>query len=71
VPKVGGTLDDTELVDGLCLDQSAMGTTRRMERAKIALIQFQLSPPKTDMENQVYYPIKSLEINLHILQNRL
>jgi T-complex protein 1 subunit delta len=53
VPKVGGTLDDTELVDGLCLDQSAMGTTRRMERAKVALIQFQLSPPKTDMENQV------------------
>jgi len=53
VPKVGGTLDDTELVDGLCLDQAAMGTTRRMERAKIAFIQFQLSPPKTDMENQV------------------
>lgn len=24
-----------------------------MEKAKIALIQFQLSPPKTDMENQV------------------
>lgn len=53
VAKVGGTLDDTELVDGLCLDQAAMGTTRRMERAKVALIQFQLSPPKTDMENQV------------------
>merc|ERR1712130_54519 len=53
VAKAGGTLDDTELVDGLCLDQAAMGTTRRMERAKVALIQFQLSPPKTDMENQV------------------
>ena len=25
ISKVGGTLDDTELVDGLCLDQSAMG----------------------------------------------
>ena len=24
-----------------------------MEKAKIALLQFQLSPPKTDMENQV------------------
>ena len=24
-----------------------------MEKAKVALIQFQLSPPKTDMENQV------------------
>lgn len=53
VAKVGGTLDDTELVDGLCLDNNAMGTTRRMEKAKVALIQFQLSPPKTDMENQV------------------
>ena len=78
VAKVGGTLDNTELVDGLCLDQAAMGTTRRMEKAKgkslkfhidlhavgiwnlvwlnlfiVALIQFQLSPPKTDMENQV------------------
>jgi len=53
ISKVGGTLDDTELVDGLCLDQSALGTTKRMEKAKVALIQFQLSPPKTDMENQV------------------
>ena len=34
VAKVGGTLDNTELVDGLCLDQAAMGTTRRMEKAK-------------------------------------
>lgn len=53
VSKVGGTLDDTELIDGLCIDQASMGTTKRMEKAKVALIQFQLSPPKTDMENQV------------------
>merc|ERR1712123_185232 len=32
ISKVGGTLDDTELVDGLCLDQSSMGTTKRMEK---------------------------------------
>jgi T-complex protein 1 subunit delta len=51
--KAGGTLDETEFVDGLCLDQAAMGNTRRCEKAKIALIQFCLSPPKTDMENQV------------------
>ena len=25
VSKVGGTLDDTELVDGLCIDQGALG----------------------------------------------
>jgi len=53
VSKVGGTLDDTELVDGLCIDQGALGNTKRMEKAKVALIQFCLSPPKTDMENQV------------------
>ena len=29
------------------------GNTKRMEKAKVALIQFCLSPPKTDMENQV------------------
>ncbi|VDP51723.1 unnamed protein product [Soboliphyme baturini] len=29
------------------------GAPKRVEKAKIALIQFQLSPPKTDMENQV------------------
>lgn len=27
VSKVGGTLDDTELVDGLCIDQGALGKT--------------------------------------------
>ena len=25
VSKVGGTLDDTELIDGLCIDQASMG----------------------------------------------
>jgi T-complex protein 1 subunit delta len=54
--KPGGTLDDSEMVDGLALQQpvikSAGGPTR-IEKAKIALIQFQLSPPKPDMENQI------------------
>lgn len=56
VKKLNGTIDDTELVNGLLLNQpadvSASGPTR-IEKAKIALIQFQLSPPKTDMENSV------------------
>ncbi|KAJ3078389.1 T-complex protein 1 subunit delta [Quaeritorhiza haematococci] len=56
VQKVGGTIDDTQLVDGLLLTQnvikSAAGPTR-MEKAKIGLIQFQLSPPKPDMDNQI------------------
>nr|CAB3228985.1 T-complex protein 1 subunit delta [Phallusia mammillata] len=57
IPKLGGTVDDTELVEGLVLSQKAVsgsaGGLRRMEKARIGLIQFCLSPPKTDMENQV------------------
>lgn len=54
---VGGTVDDTEMVDGCILvgkkaSTSANGPTR-MEDAKIGLIQFQLSAPKTDMESSV------------------
>ncbi|KAE8214632.1 hypothetical protein CF327_g1978 [Tilletia walkeri] len=56
VKKVGGTIDDTELVEGLVLEQnvvSGSGGPTRMEKAKIALCQFQLSSPKPDMDNQI------------------
>ncbi|GLC38567.1 T-complex protein 1 subunit delta [Pleodorina starrii] len=56
VSKVGGTIDDSEMVDGMVFDQKAAksaGGPTRMEDAKIALIQFQISPPKTDIENNV------------------
>ncbi|KAJ3333698.1 T-complex protein 1 subunit delta [Blyttiomyces sp. JEL0837] len=56
VTKLGGTIDDTQLVDGLVLTQNVIksaGGPTRMEKAKIALIQFQLSPPKPDMDNQI------------------
>ncbi|KAJ1930453.1 T-complex protein 1 subunit delta [Tieghemiomyces parasiticus] len=56
VKKVGGTIDDTQLVRGLVLGQTAIksaGGPARMEKAKIGLIQFQLSPPKPDMDNQI------------------
>ncbi|OBZ82057.1 T-complex protein 1 subunit delta [Choanephora cucurbitarum] len=56
VKKVGGTIDDTELIDGLVLNQTVLrsaGGPTRIEKAKIGLIQFQLSPPKPDMENQI------------------
>lgn len=56
VKKLGGTIDDTELVDGLVLTQTAIksaGGPGRIEKAKIAMIQFQLSPPKPDMDNQI------------------
>ncbi len=50
--KPGGTIDESEMVDGLVLQQpvikSAGGPTR-MEKARIGLIQFQLSPPKPDV----------------------
>ncbi|TKA71379.1 T-complex protein 1 subunit delta [Cryomyces minteri] len=54
--KVGGTIDDSEMVDGLVLSQQVVksgGGPARMEKARIGLIQFQLSPPKPDMENQI------------------
>ncbi|KAI9824213.1 MAG: T-complex protein 1 subunit delta [Thelocarpon impressellum] len=56
VKKVGGTIEDSEMVDGLVLTQAVVksgGGPARMEKARIGLIQFQLSPPKPDMENQI------------------
>lgn len=56
VKKVGGTIDDTELVEGLVLEQnvvSGSGGPTRMEKARIAVCQFQLSSPKPDMDNQI------------------
>jgi T-complex protein 1 subunit delta len=52
VKKVGGTIDDTELVEGLALNQHVLvnaGGPTRMEKAKIGLIQSQLSSPKPDV----------------------
>jgi len=56
VQKIGGTADDTELVDGLVLTQRvsrAAGGPSRVKDAKIGLIQFCLSAPKTDMESNI------------------
>ena len=56
VCKQGGTIDDSEMIEGLVLDQrvsKGSGGPTRVEDAKIGLIQFQLSPPKTDLENNV------------------
>ncbi|MCP9263882.1 T-complex protein 1 subunit delta [Dirofilaria immitis] len=55
VKKVGETVEESRLVDGALIDQKSMGRggPTRVEKAQIGLIQFQLSPPKTDMENQV------------------
>ncbi|KAF8001276.1 hypothetical protein HF325_003777 [Metschnikowia pulcherrima] len=56
IKKVGGTIDDTALVDGVVLTQTVLknaGGPTRMEKARIGFVQFQLSPPKPDMENNV------------------
>merc|ERR1711988_789734 len=52
----GGTVDDSEMVDGIVFPQKAAhfaGGPTRIENAKIGLIQFCISPPKTDMESNV------------------
>ncbi|VVA98084.1 unnamed protein product [Arabis nemorensis] len=56
VKKLGGTVDDTHTVKGLVFDKKvshAAGGPTRMENAKIAVIQFQISPPKTDIEQSI------------------
>ncbi|XP_075505075.1 T-complex protein 1 subunit delta [Primulina tabacum] len=56
VKKLGGTVDDTELVKGLVFDKKvshAAGGLTRVENAKIGVIQFQISPPKTDIEQSI------------------
>lgn len=55
--KIGGTVDDSELIDGLVFTNNKVshfaGGPVRIENAKIGLIQFCLSAPKTDLENNV------------------
>lgn len=54
--KLGGTVDDSEMVDGMVFDQKAAksaGGPTKVENAKIALIQFHVSPPKSDLENNI------------------
>lgn len=56
IKKLGGTVDDTQMVKGLVFDCKASHTAggpTRVENAKIGLIQFQISPPKSDMEQNI------------------
>jgi len=61
VKKIGGTIEDTELVEGVVLNQNvvvAAGGPTRMEKAKIAIVQFQLSPPKPDVSSKpIFYDL--------------
>lgn len=51
IRSLGGTIEDTELVEGLVFTQRSCGVNgpKRLEKAKIGLIQFCISPPKTDV----------------------
>jgi len=63
IKKVGGTIEDSELVDGLVLTQQVItgaGGPTRMEKAKIGLIQFQLSPPKPDVNILFFFSLQLL-----------
>jgi len=53
IKKLGGTVEDTELIDGVVFNAKAAAGPGKVEKAKIGLIQFCLSPPKTDMDNEV------------------
>jgi len=51
ISSLGGTVEDTELVDGLVFTCRSAGSNapKRVEKAKIGLIQFCISAPKTDV----------------------
>ncbi|KAK3923323.1 T-complex protein 1 subunit delta [Frankliniella fusca] len=55
IEKLGGTVEDTELIEGLVFTQKSAGVNgpKKVEKAKIGLIQFCISPPKTDMDHNV------------------
>ena len=55
ISPTSGTVDDTELVEGLVLEQKIShlaGGISQVEKAKIGLIQFCISPPKTDVSGE-------------------
>jgi len=57
VKKLGGTIEDLEVVNGLVFPDNrpahAAGGPTKVVNPKIALLQFCLSSPKTDIENNV------------------
>ncbi|KAL1139771.1 hypothetical protein AAG570_006748, partial [Ranatra chinensis] len=56
IKKLGGTVEDTELLlDGLIFTHKLANVNgrKRIEKVKIGLVQFCISPPKTDMDHNV------------------
>lgn len=55
IKQLGGTVEDTELIDGVVFPHKIANTNgpKRIEKAKIGFIQFCISAPKTDMDHNV------------------
>ena len=52
VQQIGGVIEDSHIIKGIVLKKSSAGP-KIVKNAKIGIIQFCLSAPKTDMENSV------------------
>ena len=71
VTRLGETIEDTQLINGLVFNQEASkgaGGPTRIENPRIALIQFQISPPKTDVTS--FYIISSLHSITNVFTNK-
>uniref|UniRef100_A0AC35UAL4 T-complex protein 1 subunit delta n=1 Tax=Rhabditophanes sp. KR3021 TaxID=114890 RepID=A0AC35UAL4_9BILA len=55
IKRLGETVEESALIEGAIIDQKSMGHGGPgvIEKAKIGLIQFQISPPKTNIESNV------------------
>lgn len=57
VKKLGGTIDNTKMVEGIIFDKCKPSTANngptKITNARIAVVQFQIATPKTDLENSV------------------
>ncbi|CAL6111639.1 TCP-1_chaperonin subunit delta [Hexamita inflata] len=68
VKKLGGTLEDCRLINGIAFNKRPEGLSF-MKNPKVGLIQFCLSPPKTDMDANIVVS-DDKEINRLLEQER-
>lgn len=66
IKKLGETVEDSELIDGIIFTQKTQGFggPNKVEKAKIGLIQFCISPPKTDV-SQLFLVLKFIIITIY------
>ena len=70
---VSGTVEESYLVDGALFDQKTAGTfggPTKIEKAKIGLIQFQISPPKTDVISLIHIFILLSSLNMLFIDGK-